>query len=363
MKMTPEIRIGLETHVVLESIKKLFCECKPYSQTCPRCTGFPGFRPNSPPGELIERIGLALRQLKSEPCRQLIFYRKIYPYYDLWKGFQITQHPDNPAGKGGYVKDLNGTIYPLKSVYIEEDPAMTRGKSIDLKRAGTPLLEVVQESAVYTSLDEAVRNLKNYIRSLGRLLRDCGLRDGGGVLKSDINISIDRGPRLEVKNVASLAGLKSILFQAMRVKVTEPSTFHFKSGRLIYSRPKCEYPFVRETHLPVVRFGSAGLAIATFREKYNFLKDLGMVHSQILGDLKYCEGLDFEFKNFKDITFWKKWIFSLKYGKAVMARVEKECGCVEIKDTPGFIALKKRLHEEGVFVSGKDLYTIYKSTD
>ncbi|CAC9696364.1 glutamyl-tRNA(Gln) amidotransferase subunit B, putative [Plasmodium sp. DRC-Itaito] len=47
------------------------------------------------------------------------FDRKIYNYYDLPKGYQITQK-DNPIGYDGYIF-LNKKKYDIKSVHLEED--------------------------------------------------------------------------------------------------------------------------------------------------------------------------------------------------------------------------------------------------
>ncbi|KYO01167.1 glutamyl-tRNA(Gln) amidotransferase subunit B, putative [Plasmodium reichenowi] len=47
------------------------------------------------------------------------FDRKIYNYYDLPKGYQITQK-DNPIGYDGYIF-LNEKKYDIKSVHLEED--------------------------------------------------------------------------------------------------------------------------------------------------------------------------------------------------------------------------------------------------
>ncbi|EAA15276.1 glutamyl-tRNA amidotransferase subunit b [Plasmodium yoelii yoelii] len=51
--------------------------------------------------------------------KHISFDRKIYNYYDLPKGYQITQK-EKPLGSNGYIY-INGKKYNIKSVHLEED--------------------------------------------------------------------------------------------------------------------------------------------------------------------------------------------------------------------------------------------------
>ena len=105
--MTWETVIGLEVHVQLATVSKLFCGCPtrfgaaPNTQVCPVCLGLPGALPV--PNEAALR--LATRAALALGCtvhRRSIFVRKNYFYPDLPKGYQISQF-DQPLATGGLV--------------------------------------------------------------------------------------------------------------------------------------------------------------------------------------------------------------------------------------------------------------------
>src|SRR5208283_2369006 len=102
-----EPAIGLETHVELGTLTKLFCGCpaqfggEPNTHVCPVCLGLPGSLP-VPSRAAIEftiRIGLALNCSIAEWCR---FARKNYFYPDMPKDFQISQY-DEPLCTDGWL--------------------------------------------------------------------------------------------------------------------------------------------------------------------------------------------------------------------------------------------------------------------
>ena len=82
--------IGLETHVELGTITKMFCGCpaafgaEPNAAVCPVCLGLPGSLPvtNRSAIEYTIRIGLALNCSIASWCR---FARKNYFYPDMPK--------------------------------------------------------------------------------------------------------------------------------------------------------------------------------------------------------------------------------------------------------------------------------------
>ncbi|TXJ00926.1 MAG: Asp-tRNA(Asn)/Glu-tRNA(Gln) amidotransferase subunit GatB, partial [Aquabacterium sp.] len=143
-----------------------------------------------------------------------IFARKNYFYPDLPKGYQISQY-EIPVVQGGSVSFLvNGEAksVQLTRAHLEEDAGKSlhedyHGQSgIDLNRAGTPLLEIVTEPDMRSSV-EAVE----YARALHALVVWLGICDGNmqqGSFRCDVNVSVRRpgaplGTRREIKNLNS----------------------------------------------------------------------------------------------------------------------------------------------------------------
>ena len=126
--------IGLETHVELGTVTKMFCGCparfggEPNSLVCPVCLGLPGSLPviNRAAIEYSIRIGLALNCSIASWCR---FARKNYFYPDMPKNFQISQY-DEPLCTDGWL-DVTVADTPdgrprqfrveIERVHLEED--------------------------------------------------------------------------------------------------------------------------------------------------------------------------------------------------------------------------------------------------
>jgi hypothetical protein len=155
--------IGLETHVELGTVSKMFCGCattfgaEPNTQTCPVCLGMPGSLPvaNAAAVEATIRIGLALGCRIASWSR---FARKNYFYPDIPKGFQTSQY-DEPLCIAGHLDvEVDGETYrvEIERVHLEEDTGKnlhvggSTGRIhgadhslIDFNRAGIPLVEIV----------------------------------------------------------------------------------------------------------------------------------------------------------------------------------------------------------------------------
>src|SRR3989338_5017672 len=115
--------IGLEIHVELKTLTKMFCdsrndpdEKRPNVNICPICMAHPGTLPtiNKNAVEHVVRVGLALG---GEIADFSEFDRKSYFYPDIPKGYQISQYK-NPLVTGG---ELNGV--KLTRIHLEEDTA------------------------------------------------------------------------------------------------------------------------------------------------------------------------------------------------------------------------------------------------
>src|SRR6516225_3460374 len=237
--------IGLETHVELGTVTKMFCGCparfggEPNSLVCPVCLGLPGSLPvaNRAAIEYTIRIGLALNCTIATWCR---FARKNYFYQDMPKNFQISQY-DEPLCTDGWMDVSVGgeTIrVGIERVHLEEDT----GKSlhiggatgrihgadyslVDYNRAGIPLVEVVTKPVPGTGALAPIiaRAYVTDLRDLLRSLQVSDVRMEEGSLRCDVNTSLappgaaEWGTRTETKNVNSLRSIeRAVRFEIER---------------------------------------------------------------------------------------------------------------------------------------------------
>ncbi len=270
--------IGLETHVELGTVTKMFCGCpttfglEPNSAVCPVCLGLPGSLPvaNRASIEYTIKIGLALNCTIATWCR---FARKNYFYPDMPKDFQISQY-DEPLCVDGYLEvSVEGQVFRvgIERVHLEEDT----GKSlhmggatgrihgadyslVDYNRAGIPLVEVVTKPVTGTGA-LAPQVARAYVTELRDLLRSLDVSDvrmEEGSLRCDVNTSLAPygsaawGTRTETKNVNSLRSVEravrseierqaGVLDVGQRV-VQETRHFHEDNGSTTSGRSKEE---------------------------------------------------------------------------------------------------------------------------
>ena len=220
-----QVVIGLEVHTQLLTKSKLFCgdsaafSTDPNTHISPITLAHPGTLPkmNAKAIEYAIKLGLALH---CEIEQHNYFARKNYFYPDLPKGYQVSQHT-TPICKNGFVKikvDEEERNIKLNRIHIEEDAGKSlhdvdeNYTSIDLNRAGVPLLEIVSEPDMHSS-EEAFA----YITELRKMVTWLGICDGNmeeGSMRCDANISIrlqgetKLGTRVEVKNLNSIRNVK-----------------------------------------------------------------------------------------------------------------------------------------------------------
>jgi aspartyl-tRNA(Asn)/glutamyl-tRNA(Gln) amidotransferase subunit B len=228
--------LGLEVHVELNTVSKMFCGCStvfgapPNSQVCPVCLGLPGAMPvvNRIGVESAMRIGLALNCDIAEWCR---FARKNYFYPDMPKNFQTSQYDEPIAFDGWTDVDVDGEVFriDIERAHMEEDT----GKSlhvggatgrihgadhslVDYNRAGIPLIEIVTKPVTGTGA-KAPQVARAYVGHLRDLLLGLGVSDvrmEQGSLRCDVNLSLRPSPeaplgtRTETKNVNSLRSVE-----------------------------------------------------------------------------------------------------------------------------------------------------------
>ena len=267
-----EAVIGLECHVELSTVSKMFCACatsfgaEPNTQICPVCTGQPGTLPvpNRTAIEYTLRIALSLG---SQIAPHSIFHRKNYFYPDMPKNYQISQY-DIPIAGGGFLEfeDANGETkrVGMTRVHMEEDTGKTTHAGsggrigegqhalVDYNRAGIPLVEVVSEPEIRSPEDA-----RAYLAELRTLLLTLGVSDvrlEEGSLRCDANVSVrprgvtELGVKVEVKNMNSLRSVQRALafeigrqievLRAGGAIVQETRHFDESTGRTIGGRSK-----------------------------------------------------------------------------------------------------------------------------
>jgi aspartyl-tRNA(Asn)/glutamyl-tRNA(Gln) amidotransferase subunit B len=223
--------IGLEVHVQLLTVSKIFCSCStrfgdpPNTNVCPVCLGLPGALPvlNR---KAVEFATLAAMALECRINEVSIFARKNYFYPDLPKGYQISQY-DKPLAEYGSIEiDLPGgkKKIGITRLHLEEDAGKSLHEgfansatktAIDLNRTGVPLAEIVSEPDMRSAEEahEYLTRLKEIILYTG--VSDCNMEEGS--LRCDANISVrprgqkEFGTKTEVKNVNSFRFIKQAL--------------------------------------------------------------------------------------------------------------------------------------------------------
>src|SRR5437016_1477456 len=157
--------IGLEVHVQLLTVTKIFCGCStrfgdaPNTNVCAVCLGLPGALPVLNRAA-VEFAALAAMALNCRVNETSIFARKNYFYPDLPKGYQISQY-DRPLAEHGYSEIESGSTRPgaknvsgggtkkigITRLHLEEDAGKSlhqipggdpESSYIDLNRAGVP---------------------------------------------------------------------------------------------------------------------------------------------------------------------------------------------------------------------------------
>jgi len=220
-----EVMIGLETHVQLDTNTKLLCGCannqdaEPNTNVCEICLGHPGSKPRMNRSVIDNAVKVA-ESLSCDVNRDTFFSRKTYFYPDMSKNFQTTQY-EIPVGEDGnfeYSVEDQKLEVGITRIHIEEDPAKMDHVGgnisdsdytlVDYNRAGTPLLEIVTEPE-FSSPEEA----RAYLNDLAKMLEYLGLYDpeSNFSIKSDANVSVEGGARVEVKNITGTKEVEKAL--------------------------------------------------------------------------------------------------------------------------------------------------------
>ncbi|MEK6886244.1 MAG: Asp-tRNA(Asn)/Glu-tRNA(Gln) amidotransferase subunit GatB [Nanoarchaeota archaeon] len=263
------VKVGLEIHGYVNvelTKKKLFCDClaehgesQPNTNICPICTAQPGSKPMLPNKEAIDKAVEIALMLGCKISPKLMFQRKHYSYPDLPNGFQKTMSGSYsmPVGVKGSFLGIG-----IQQVHLEEDPARyepSTGK-VDYNRSGVPLIEIVTDPD-FTSAEQVESWLKKLMTTLSYIKaihRDAGV-------KADVNINIEKHPRVEVKNVNSFSSIVRAINaeekrQAKVLESKEKTIQHTRAWdevnnqtHFMRSKETAEdYMFIPEPDLPVI---------------------------------------------------------------------------------------------------------------
>lgn len=264
-----DVIIGLETHVQLSTVSKIFSGAstrfgaEPNTQVCPVDLALPGVLPvvNRSAVECAIRFGLAIG---AKIARRSIFVRKNYFYPDLPKGYQISQY-EIPIMQGGSITiqvpasekvGMETTTYTktvkLVRAHLEEDAGQSFHENfagmtgIDLNRAGIPLLEIVTEPEMHNTT-EAVA----YAKALHALVVWLDICDGNmqeGSFRYDTNVSVRPtgqqafGTRTEIKNLNSFRFFEEAIQYEVRRQIEL-----IENGGTVVQETRLYDPRTRET--------------------------------------------------------------------------------------------------------------------
>jgi len=273
------LKCGLEIHSQLNTNYKLFSLSKTSFQSIPNSkvsffdVGLPGTQPHLNPEPLFFALKAA-KALKSTINTISTFDRKHYFYGDQPLGYQITQHYQ-PYAKGGelilYPHDgmIKEKIIRIEQIQIEQDT----GKSIytefdgeaynkvDLNRTNIPLIEMVTKPD-FNNPEE----VRIFIKKYQNLVRHLGICTGDletGSMRVDVNISVNNGDRVELKNLSTTSAvINAIKYEYERQielikngeKVIQETRGWdgFKTNRLRTKEIALDYRYMPDPELPPI---------------------------------------------------------------------------------------------------------------
>ncbi|MDO9406106.1 MAG: Asp-tRNA(Asn)/Glu-tRNA(Gln) amidotransferase subunit GatB [Polaromonas sp.] len=237
-----EVVIGFETHTQLTTQSKIFSRAstsfgaEPNTNASAVDFALPGALPVMNKGAVQRAIEFGLA-VNAHIAESSVFARKNYFYPDLPKGYQISQF-EIPVVQGGSVEfflDGEKRAVRLVRAHLEEDAGKSLHEDfigmsgIDLNRAGTPLLEIVTEPDMRSSV-EAVA----YAKELHKIVTWIGICDGNmqeGSFRCDANVSVRKpgaplGTRREIKNLNSFKFMQQAIDFEVRWQIEQIEDGH-----------------------------------------------------------------------------------------------------------------------------------------
>ncbi|AEW45963.1 aspartyl/glutamyl-tRNA(Asn/Gln) amidotransferase, B subunit [Mycoplasma haemocanis str. Illinois] len=266
------VSIGLEIHIALNVDKKAFSPER-VNDSSWVSLGFPGTLPILNLEAVKKTIILAKALNANVNYENISFDRKNYFYYDLPRGYQITQF-FNPIGQRGFLS-VGGRKITLKQIHMEEDTAQQfkHGHEVRLSfsRLGRALAEVVTNPD-FRSYEE----IEIFLRQLRRICNFLNISSASyeeGKMRIDLNVSLRRNNedplsvKSEVKNLNSLFSLKNALEYLIKLQSEALDRGEEVEGYTyawVEKLKKCEimrkknttreYFYIPEANIPTLRF-------------------------------------------------------------------------------------------------------------
>lgn len=348
-----EYVIWLEIHIKLNSVNKLFCQCKneqefdelqPNVNVCPMCTWQPWALPvlNKEPLEKAIILWYALGCKINEFSR---FDRKSYFYPDSPCWFQITQLeiPTNGLWEVKFFIDDFQTerVIRIERAHIENDAWKTVHEGwmwiVDFNRTGTPLVEIVTFPD-FRSDDEVVE----FLKELQRIARYNNVWNADlekWQMRVDVNVSVrEKGvetfwTRVEIKNMNSYGAVRRAIAheferQVELIENNKPVSQETRgwddSSKSSYTMRSKEdshdYRYFPEPDLPVVKLDKSYLeslekwiAINTYSRIKRYKEEFSFNKEYINALIQFVEVNEFFHENIDkwiDPKLAAKWIIS-----------------------------------------------------
>jgi glutamyl-tRNA(Gln) amidotransferase subunit E len=209
--------------------------------------------PMPPDPEALATILKVALMSKSQILDELFVMRKAVIDGSNTTGFQKTML----VALGGEL-ELSGKKVGIQSLALEEDAARPMEKKTGeityrLDRLGIPLIELATAPELFSP--EEVRQCAEKIGELFR--RTCRAKRGLGTIRQDVNISIAKGARVEIKGVQELGlideyvrreaqrqiALVELKEEQQHRKITEKNFEEFDAADLsqIFSQSECKF--------------------------------------------------------------------------------------------------------------------------
>lgn len=278
-----KFKCGLEIHTQLKTKYKLFSlspnnfNSSPNSQISYFDCGLPGTLPKLNPEALLLALKAAVI-LNCDIQEKSTFDRKHYFYPDQPLGYQITQHY-HPLAKNGWLELNNkfddikesSKVINIEQIQIEQDTGKTNYDKfdeiikVDLNRANVPLIELVTKPDF-----ENLEQVKSFVKKYSTLVSHLDICTGNlesGAMRVDVNISLNNGERVEIKNLGStgeiMDALKYEYKRQMNVlqsgdKITQ-ETRGWNGKETVRSRSKedaVDYRYFPDSELPTINLNS-----------------------------------------------------------------------------------------------------------